>query len=165
MVVDERRLEFEIAAGLALVREKCPPATRELIQDGVRASMPFALAQGRREGAVPLRLAGGKEPSKPAVQLELLHGFPLFRLQVRASRLWQNPLPNGRGSATRSLYGAVFSDFCHRLPGMNVGRRPRSFGRSRTRLSFTPARRAPGGGSHDTHSRDIERRIRLTPAS
>lgn len=40
MIVDARRLEAEIAAGLALVREKCPPTTLKLVQDGVGAS-PF----------------------------------------------------------------------------------------------------------------------------
>jgi hypothetical protein len=40
MIVDARRLEAEIAAGLALVREKCSNATLRLVQDGVAAS-PF----------------------------------------------------------------------------------------------------------------------------
>jgi len=40
MIVDARRLEAENAAGLALFREKCPPATLNLVQDGVAAS-PF----------------------------------------------------------------------------------------------------------------------------
>jgi len=40
MIVDAQRLEAEIAAGLALVREKCPVATLKLVQDGVAAS-PF----------------------------------------------------------------------------------------------------------------------------
>ncbi len=40
MIVDARRLEAEIAAALALVRETCPPATLKLVQDGVAAS-PF----------------------------------------------------------------------------------------------------------------------------
>ena len=40
MIVDARRLESEIAAGLALVREKCSAATLKLVQDGVLAS-PF----------------------------------------------------------------------------------------------------------------------------
>ena len=40
MIVDARWLESEIAAGLALVREKCPPATLKLVQEGVGAS-PF----------------------------------------------------------------------------------------------------------------------------
>jgi hypothetical protein len=40
MIVDERRLRSEIAAGLALAREKCPSATLKLMQDGVAAS-PF----------------------------------------------------------------------------------------------------------------------------
>ena len=40
MIVDARRLEAEIAAGLALVREKCPPETLKLVQDGIEAS-PF----------------------------------------------------------------------------------------------------------------------------
>jgi hypothetical protein len=40
MIVDERRLRSEIAAGLALAREKCPSATLKLVQDGVAAS-PF----------------------------------------------------------------------------------------------------------------------------
>jgi hypothetical protein len=40
MIVDARRLEAEIAADLALVLEKCPPATLKLVQDGVCAS-PF----------------------------------------------------------------------------------------------------------------------------
>jgi hypothetical protein len=40
MIVDVRRLEAEIAAGLALVREQCPPATLKFVQDGVAAS-PF----------------------------------------------------------------------------------------------------------------------------
>jgi hypothetical protein len=39
MIVDARRLD-EIAAGLALVREKCSAATLKLVQDGVIAS-PF----------------------------------------------------------------------------------------------------------------------------
>jgi len=41
MIVDARRLEAEIAAGLALVRDKCPAATLKLVQDGLAAS-PFA---------------------------------------------------------------------------------------------------------------------------
>lgn len=40
MIVDARRLEAEIAAGLALVRERCPSTTLKLVQDGVVAS-PF----------------------------------------------------------------------------------------------------------------------------
>lgn len=40
MVVDGRRLDAEISAGLAVAREKCPAATLKLIQDGVAAS-PF----------------------------------------------------------------------------------------------------------------------------
>jgi hypothetical protein len=40
MIVDARRLEAEIAARLALVREKCSPTTLKLVQDGVAAS-PF----------------------------------------------------------------------------------------------------------------------------
>ena len=40
MIVDARRLEAEVRAGLALVREKCPPATLKLVQDGATAS-PF----------------------------------------------------------------------------------------------------------------------------
>jgi hypothetical protein len=40
MIVDARRLQAEIAAGLALAREKCPDATLRLVQDGVVAS-PF----------------------------------------------------------------------------------------------------------------------------
>ena len=40
MLVDAQLLETEIAAGLALLREKCPAATLKLIQDGVLAS-PF----------------------------------------------------------------------------------------------------------------------------
>jgi hypothetical protein len=40
MLVDAQRLEAEIAAGLALLREKCSAATLKLIQDGVLAS-PF----------------------------------------------------------------------------------------------------------------------------
>lgn len=40
MIVDVRRLENEIAAGLAVRRAKCPAATLKLVQDGVTAS-PF----------------------------------------------------------------------------------------------------------------------------
>ncbi|MBI3208955.1 MAG: hypothetical protein HYZ37_08650 [Candidatus Solibacter usitatus] len=40
MIVDARRLDAEIAAGLALGREKCPVATLKLVQEGVTAS-PF----------------------------------------------------------------------------------------------------------------------------
>ena len=40
MIVDARRLDHEIAAGLAVRREKCPAATLTLVQDGVFAS-PF----------------------------------------------------------------------------------------------------------------------------
>ena len=40
MIVDARRLESEIAAGLALFRERCSNATLKLVQDGVTAS-PF----------------------------------------------------------------------------------------------------------------------------
>lgn len=40
MIVDVRRLENEIAAGLAVRREKCPAATLKLVQQGVTAS-PF----------------------------------------------------------------------------------------------------------------------------
>ena len=38
MIVDARRLEAEIAAGLALRRETCSQATLKLVQDGVLAS-------------------------------------------------------------------------------------------------------------------------------
>jgi hypothetical protein len=40
MIVDARRLAAEIAAGLALVRERCSAATLKLVHDGVSAS-PF----------------------------------------------------------------------------------------------------------------------------
>ncbi len=40
MIVDAKRLESEIGAGLAVVREKCSTATLKLVQDGVLAS-PF----------------------------------------------------------------------------------------------------------------------------
>jgi hypothetical protein len=40
MIVDARRLDAEIAAGLALSRERCPHPTLKLVQDGVIAS-PF----------------------------------------------------------------------------------------------------------------------------
>lgn len=40
MVVDARRIESEIAAGLAVRRDPCPAATLKLIQQGVTAS-PF----------------------------------------------------------------------------------------------------------------------------
>ncbi len=40
MIVDVRRLDAEIAAGLALGREKCSQPTLKLVQDGVAAS-PF----------------------------------------------------------------------------------------------------------------------------
>jgi len=40
MIVDARRLENEIAAGLAVRREECPAATLQLVQQGVTAS-PF----------------------------------------------------------------------------------------------------------------------------
>ena len=40
MIVDARRLEHEIAAGLAVRRDKCPAATLKLVQQGVAAS-PF----------------------------------------------------------------------------------------------------------------------------
>jgi hypothetical protein len=40
MIVDAGRLETEITAGLALLREKCPRSTLKLVQDGVGAS-PF----------------------------------------------------------------------------------------------------------------------------
>jgi len=40
LIVDARRLEHEIAAGLAVRREKCPFATLKLVQQGVAAS-PF----------------------------------------------------------------------------------------------------------------------------
>lgn len=40
MIVDVRRLEAEIAAGLALVRDRCSTATLKLVLDGVGAS-PF----------------------------------------------------------------------------------------------------------------------------
>jgi hypothetical protein len=40
MIVDARRLDAEIAAGLALKREICSQATLKLVQDGVLAS-PF----------------------------------------------------------------------------------------------------------------------------
>ena len=40
MIVDALRLESEIAAGLALVREGCSKAILKLLQDGVAAS-PF----------------------------------------------------------------------------------------------------------------------------
>lgn len=38
MIVDARRLESEILAGLAVRREKCPAATLKLVQQGVGAS-------------------------------------------------------------------------------------------------------------------------------
>ncbi len=40
MIVDALRLESEIAAGLALIKEKCSNVTLKLVQDGVAAS-PF----------------------------------------------------------------------------------------------------------------------------
>jgi hypothetical protein len=40
MIVDAERVENEIAAGLALAKEKCPNATLKLVQDGIGAS-PF----------------------------------------------------------------------------------------------------------------------------
>src|SRR5947207_10377227 len=40
MIVDARRIESEIAAGLALSREKCTATMLKLVQDGVAAS-PF----------------------------------------------------------------------------------------------------------------------------
>ena len=40
MIVDARRLEHEIAAGLAVRRDKCTAATLKLVQQGVAAS-PF----------------------------------------------------------------------------------------------------------------------------
>jgi len=40
MIVDVRRLQAEISAGLAVAREKCPGATLRLVQDGAVAS-PF----------------------------------------------------------------------------------------------------------------------------
>ena len=40
MIVDARRLEAEIAVGLALMRETCSTQTLKLVQDGVLAS-PF----------------------------------------------------------------------------------------------------------------------------
>jgi hypothetical protein len=40
MIVDARRLDAEIGAGLALRREKCSAATLKLIQDGLAGS-PF----------------------------------------------------------------------------------------------------------------------------
>lgn len=40
MIVDARRLDAEIVAGLALVNARCPAATLKLVQDGVGAS-PF----------------------------------------------------------------------------------------------------------------------------
>lgn len=40
MIVDAKRLENEIAAGLAVCRDPCPTATLELVQKGVSAS-PF----------------------------------------------------------------------------------------------------------------------------
>ncbi len=44
MIVDATRVEAEIAAGLAVAREKCPAAVLKLVQDGVRAS-PFTRAK------------------------------------------------------------------------------------------------------------------------
>lgn len=40
MIVDARRVDAEIGAGLAIRKEKCPPATLKLVQQGVLAS-PF----------------------------------------------------------------------------------------------------------------------------
>jgi len=40
MIVNARKLEAEIAAGLAVVREKCSAPTLKLVQDGV-VSSPF----------------------------------------------------------------------------------------------------------------------------
>ena len=39
-IVDAQRLDNEIAAGLAIRRERCPAATLTLVQQGVTAS-PF----------------------------------------------------------------------------------------------------------------------------
>ncbi len=57
LIVDVRRLEAEIAAGLALVRERCPSEIVKLIQDGVSASpftrpkiLHFCRAQWERSG-------------------------------------------------------------------------------------------------------------------
>jgi hypothetical protein len=47
MIVDAQRLETEIAAGLALRREKCPAPTLKLIQAGVTAS-PFTRPKFQR---------------------------------------------------------------------------------------------------------------------
>jgi len=44
MIVDALRLESEIAAGLALIRERCSAATLKLVQDGIAAS-PFTRAK------------------------------------------------------------------------------------------------------------------------
>ncbi len=40
MILDARRLDAEIMAGLAIIRERCSPQTLKLVQDGVLAS-PF----------------------------------------------------------------------------------------------------------------------------
>lgn len=44
MIVDARKIEAEIAAGLAILREKCPAATLKLVQNGVAAS-PYTRAK------------------------------------------------------------------------------------------------------------------------
>jgi hypothetical protein len=40
MIVDARKVDQDLVAGLVLAREKCPPQTLRLVQDGVAAS-PF----------------------------------------------------------------------------------------------------------------------------
>ena len=40
MIVDARKLEQDLNAGLIVSREKCPPQTLKLVQDGIGAS-PF----------------------------------------------------------------------------------------------------------------------------
>ncbi len=47
MIVDARRLENEIAAGLAVRRDQCPAAILKLVQQGVAAS-PFTRPKFQR---------------------------------------------------------------------------------------------------------------------
>jgi hypothetical protein len=54
VIVNARRLQAEIAAGLALVREKCPAATLKLVQERCRG---IALQQNKDPAFLPGALA------------------------------------------------------------------------------------------------------------
>ena len=69
MIVDARRLEAEIAAGLALVREKCSPTTLKLVQDGVAVS-PFTRPKILRSAGSTGGDSGNRVQSRGTAQID-----------------------------------------------------------------------------------------------